>query len=143
MTKFLLLLLSILALGQPVAHAQIHRGTGLLAHNHGPVLFYTYASRLAVQPAHRDEFLRATRALAAQARTEADCQRFDCYEDAEVPNTFLLNGSWRTSPALQAHLIQPYRMAYFEQLPRWLVAPARLVFYETVQERATSLVARP
>ena len=81
--------------------------------------------------------------MAAQAHREADCQGFYCYEEVDAPNTFLLSGSWKTNPAMQAHLAQPYRLAYFEQLSHWLVEPATLVFYETVKERVTMLKANP
>lgn len=73
MTKFLLLLLSVILLVSTTAGAQIRRNTGLLAHNHGPVLFHARTVTLVIKPEYREQFLRVTSALQAKGAQEAGC----------------------------------------------------------------------
>lgn len=143
MPKFLLLLLSVIALNTSGASAQIRRATGLLAHTHGPVLLYAQTVTLPIKPEQREQFLQATSALLAKGVHETGCLAYHCYEDPSTPSTFLVLSEWRSAATLKAHQQQPYALAYFSQLAAWLREPATVRVLETINHETTVLPVKP
>jgi quinol monooxygenase YgiN len=143
MTKFVLLLLCIIALTTAGASAQIRRSTGLLVHNHGPVMFYAQTVTLAVKPEQREQFLQATSALQAKGAHETGCLSYHYYEDPATRNNFLLLSEWNSAATFKSHQQQPYVVTYFGQLSSWLSEPATVSLLETVNHQTTQIQVKP
>ncbi|GAB3666085.1 hypothetical protein GCM10027594_33230 [Hymenobacter agri] len=143
MTRFLLLFISALSLTTATANAQIRRGTGLLTHNHGPVLFYARTVALTIKPEHRAQFLQATSVLQAKGAHEAGCLNYHYYEDPTTRNNFLLLSEWSSAAAMESYYRQPFVVDYFGQLSAWLTEPATVRLFETVKHQTTTIAVRP
>jgi quinol monooxygenase YgiN len=143
MTRFLILLLSTIILTTASASAQVRRGTGLLAHNHGQVLFHAKTVILTVKPAYREQFLQATAALQAKSAHAVGCLNYHYYEDPASRNNFLLLSEWSSSAAMGGYYRQPYVVDYFGQLPTWLAEPATVQLFETLKGQMTTIPVKP
>ncbi len=126
-----LVLLVLLALSTTRAVGQIRRNTGLLHRDEaGGTTLVLYTEKLPIRPESRDAFLTATTTLNNLARSETGCLDLGLYESTETPGTFLLIGEWASEAALAAHKQQPYELAYQQQLPAFLAAPATATAYQ-------------
>ena len=79
------------------------------------MLFRSVAT-IPVTPEAVEEARAALGALVAATREEEGCLRYDAYESAAAPGTFVTVETWRAQADLDAHMRTPHIAAAFAAL---------------------------
>lgn len=88
---------------------------------------------LVIAPEHREQYLRALRAVLPPARAEAACVHLDVGEVAERPGTFVLSEHWRSAKEyVQEILPQSYFQQYLEVTEPLYAVPRSVLVLEPV-----------
>lgn len=62
------------------------------------------STKIGVPSENRKEFLQTLHPLIGEIRHDKGCIRYDCYQDVENENTFVLIEEWKTQADLEEHL---------------------------------------
>ena len=71
------------------------------------------AGDVEIDPQHRDEAIKAARAVMAATRQEEGCIEYTIAADLDLPARFVIVEKWASPEALQAHFKTPH-MARFQ-----------------------------
>jgi quinol monooxygenase YgiN len=88
---------------------------------------------MTIKPSSREAFLQHMRLLVREARADAGCLSFDCYEDVSSTNTFLVLQAWQSRDALDKHEQSAY-LAAFKTNVHEIIAARRETQVFTVSE---------
>lgn len=89
--------------------------------------------RLSIQPAQRQRFVEAIKAVLEASRQAEGCLVFDVYQQRDAPNAFVVYERWASEQAHQQHLATPYTAAFLAQLNGMLAqAPQTLEPHDLV-----------
>ncbi|MCH2101347.1 MAG: antibiotic biosynthesis monooxygenase [Planctomycetes bacterium] len=82
---------------------------------------YIIAARLRIRPEHREDFLRASRAIIAGTRDEGGCIFYALHEDVHDPCNFLFYEEWQDRAAIDAHFAEDHFADFSAVIEPWVV----------------------
>ncbi|MGW3737758.1 putative quinol monooxygenase [Streptomyces sp. NPDC005148] len=100
---------------------------------------YQFLVSFAVQPEHRDDFVRAAQQTARDSlANEPGSQRFEVLADEENPDLFHLNEVYANVDAFNAHVSGPYFAAFFAEASTYAQGPTWLMKGNLIGDKAVA-----
>src|SRR5215470_17883022 len=98
---------------------------------------YQFLVSFAVEPEHRDDFVRAAQRTARDSlANEPGSRRFEVIADEENPDVFYLNEVYADVDAFNAHAQGPYFGAFFAEAGPYATGPTWLMKGNLVGDKA-------
>lgn len=89
-----------------------------------------FMTQLSIASDGRDDFLLHMNELIAALLAEAGCLSFGCYEDVQIPNSFLVLQAWHSRADLDRHEASAPIAAFKAQAGHLIVARTAAQVYE-------------
>ena len=99
---------------------------------------YEFVVSFAVQPEHRDDFVRAAKKTARDSlANEPGSRRFEILADEQSPDIFYLNAVYADVEAFNAHASGPYFGPFFTEVRAYAEGPTWLMRANLIDDAAT------
>jgi len=100
---------------------------------------YQFLVSFTVQPAHREDFVRAAKKTARDSlANESGAHRFEVIADEENPDLFYLNEVYADVDAFNTHASGPYFGAFFAEASTYAKGPTWLMKGNLVGDAAAA-----
>ncbi|MFD3487826.1 putative quinol monooxygenase [Streptomyces sp. NPDC058665] len=98
---------------------------------------YQFLVSFAVQPEHRDEFIRAARKTARDSlANEPGSARFELLQDEKETNVLYLNEVYADAAAFEAHAGGPYFGEFFAEVSAYAEGPTWLMRGNLIEDES-------
>lgn len=85
-----------------------------------------------VKPAHREDFIAATRLNHQASTQEPGNRRFDVLQSPENPDHFILYEAYASAEAAAAHKQTAHYLAWRDTVADWMAEPRQGVRYDSL-----------